>query len=129
MEDLVDEFVTESFPDVGRSPEQADGDTAFEDGVSARTDTGTGGDENHPAEHGDDPQNTIGGETTDPQLGRGVIDDTSGPVTSTRDNERELVPGWLGDGGEGVPFLEGRVGDTDGGAGVRTGYNPITSIP
>ena len=66
VKDLVDEVVTESLPDVGRSPEQADGNTTLEDGVSAGTNTGTGGDEDHPAEHGDNPQNTIGGETTDP---------------------------------------------------------------
>ena len=129
MKDLIDEFVTESLPDVGRSPEQADGDTALEDGVSAGADTGTCGDEDHPAEHGDDPQNTVGGETTDPQLGRRVFNDVGGPVTSTRDDERELVPGWLGDGGEGMPFLERRVGDTDGSASIRAGCNPIVSIP
>ena len=28
-----------------------------------------------------------------------------------------------------MPFLERRVGDTDGSAGVRAGYNPIMSIP
>ena len=129
VKNLVDELVTKSLPHVGRSPEQADGDTALEDGVSAGTNTGTGGDEDHPAEHGHNPQNTIGGETTDPQLGGGVVNDVGRPVTSTGDDERELVPGWLGDTGEGVPFLERRVGDTDGSTGVRAGYNPIMSIP
>ena len=66
MKDLVDEIVTESFPDVGRGPEEADWDTALENGVSAGANTGTCGDEDHPAEHGNDPQNTVGGKTTDP---------------------------------------------------------------
>jgi len=129
MKNLVYEFITEGLPDVGRGPEQANGDTALEDGVGAGTDTGTGGNEDHPAEHGHNPQNTVGRETTDPQLGWGVVNDVGGPVTSTGDDERELVPGWLGDTGEGVPFLERRVGNTDGSAGVRAGYNPIMSIP
>ena len=129
VKNLIDELVTKSLPDVWRGPEQADGDTALEDCVSAGANTGTGGDEDHPAEHGHNPQNTVGGETTDPQLGGGVVDDVRGPVTSARDDERKLVPSWLGDTGEGVPFLERGVGNTDSSASVRAGYNPIISIP
>lgn len=129
LEDLVDELITEGLPDIWRGPKQADGDTTLEDGVSTRANTGTGGDEDHPAEHGGDPQNTICGETTDPQLSRGIVNDVGGPVTSSRDDEGELVLGWLGDGGEGVPFLERGVGDTDGSAGVRAGYDRTMSIP
>jgi hypothetical protein len=129
MKDLVDKLVTESLPDVGRSPEKADRDTTLKDGIGTGANPGTCGDEDHPAEQGDDPQNTVGGETPDPQLGWGIVNDAGGPVTSTRDDEGELVPRWFGDGGEGVPFLEGGVGDTDGSAGVRASYNSITSIP
>jgi len=86
VKNLIDEFITESFPDVGRGPEQADGDTALEDCVGTGADTGTGGDEDHPAEHGHNPQNTVGRETTYPQLGGGVVDDVGGPVTGTRDD-------------------------------------------
>lgn len=106
MKDLVDKLVTESLPDVGRGPKQANGNTTLEDGVGTGTDTGTGSDEDHPAEHGGNPQNTIGGDATYPQLGRGVINDVGCPITGTGNHERELVLGRLGDGGEGVPFLE-----------------------
>ena len=51
------------------------------------------------------------------------------PVTSTRDDKRELIHGWLGGFCEGVPFLERRVSSTDDNTGVRVGYNPIMSIP
>lgn len=120
VKDLVDEFITESLPNVWRSPEQADGDTALENGVCARTDTGTGGDEDHPAKHGDNPQDTVNGDATDPQLGWRIVDNICRPVTSTRYNERELILGWLGNGGKGVPFPERRVSYTDASASGRT---------
>lgn len=118
-QDLIDELITESFPDVGPTPEQADGDTALEDGVSTGTNSRTGGNEDHPAEQGDSPQNTVGGDTADPQLGRWVLNNIGSPVTSARDDEGELVPLWLGYGGKSVPFLERRVSNPDGGTGVR----------
>lgn len=64
-----------------------------------------------------------------PPTGRWVLNDVGGPVTSTRDDKRELVPGWLGDGDEGVPFHERRIGDTDCSAGVGASYDPIMSMP
>ena len=96
--------------------------------MSAGPNTGTSGDEHHPAEHGNNPQDPMGGNTTDPQLGRRVVNDVRSPVTGTRDDERELIPGGLGDSGEGVPFLERREGDADGGCGVRASYNTIISV-
>ena len=120
-EDLIDELVTESLSDIGGGPEQADWDTTLEDSVCTWTNTGTGGDEDHAAEHGGDPEDTIGRKTTDPELGRWVLNDISGPVTSARNDERELVPLGLGDGSKCVPFPEGRVGDPDGRAGVGAG--------
>jgi len=72
MKNLVNELVTESLPDVGRGPEQTNGDTTLENCISAGADTRAGGDEKHPAEHGHNPQNTTGRETTDPQLGGGL---------------------------------------------------------
>jgi hypothetical protein len=128
MEDLVDKLVTESFPNVGRGPEQADGDSALEDGVSTRANTRTSGDKDHPPEHGNNPQNTINWDATNPQLGWRVVDNVRSPVTSTRDDERELVPGWLGDGCEGMPLLERRVSDADASSGSGSSYKSVGSI-
>lgn len=58
----------------------------------------------------------------------GVVSDLGGPITSTGDDERELVLGWLGDGGENVPFLERGVGNADGSASVKASCNPSMSI-
>ena len=91
----------------------------MQDSVSTWTDAGTGGDQHHTAEHGSNPEDTIGGKATDPELGRWVLNDVSGPVTGARDDEGELGPLGLGDGGESVPFLEGGVGNPDGRTGVR----------
>lgn len=66
LEDLVDELIAESLPNIWRGPEYAEGDTALEDGVSAGADTRTGCDEDNPVEHGDDPQNAACGDPTDP---------------------------------------------------------------
>ena len=66
MKDLINKFVTEGLSDIGRCPEQADRYTTLKDGVCTRANTGTGSDEHHPAEHGDDPQNTVDGNTADP---------------------------------------------------------------
>jgi hypothetical protein len=129
MKNLVDALVTKSFPDVGRGPEKANGNAPLGNGVSAGTNTGTGGDEYHPAEHGGNPQNTVCCETTNPQPGWGVVHGFGSPVTSTRDNERELVPCWPGESREGVSSLERSVNNADGSAGVRAGYNPTTSVP
>ena len=122
MQDLVDELVTESLSDVGGGPEQADWDATLEDCVGTWANAGTGGDEDHATEHGSNPEDTIGGKTTNPELGRRVLNDVGGPVTSTRNDEGELVSLGLGDGGESVPFLERRVSDPDGRASVGAGY-------
>lgn len=128
LEDLVDELVTESLPDVGGSPEEANRDATLEDGVGAGANAGTCGNKDHPAEHGDNPQDAVGWDTTDPQLGRWIIDNVCSPVTSPRDDERELVPSWLGDGGKGMPFPKRGVGDTDRSTGVRASCIPIMSV-
>jgi len=121
-EDLIDELVTESLSDVGGGPEQADWDTTLKDSVRTWTDTRTCGHENHATEHGGNPEDTIGGKTTNPELGRRVLNDIGGPITSARNDKGELVPLGLGNGGESVPFPEGRVGDPDGRASVGAGY-------
>jgi len=121
-EDLINELVTEGLSDVGGGPEQADWDTTLEDSVRTWTDTGTGGDEDHAAEHGGNPEDTVGRKTTNPELGRWVLNDVRGPITSARNDEGKLVPLGLWDGGESVPLPEGRMGDPDGCAGVGAGY-------
>ena len=129
MKYLVDELITESLPNVRRSPEQANGDTALENGVGARANTGTGGDEDHPAEHRNNPQDAVDGNTADPQLGWRVVDHVRRPVTSARDDERELVPSRFGDSGKCVPFPERRMSDTDPSSCGRAGYDSIVLIP
>ena len=123
-QDLVDEFVTESLADIGGGPEQADWDATFKDSVGARTNTGTCGDEDHATKQGDNPEDTVSGNTADPELGRWILNDVRSPVTGTRNDEGELVSLGLGDGCEGVPFLEGSMSNPDGrtsaGAGCRT---------
>ena len=121
-EDLIDELITESLSDVGGGPEQADRDTTLEDGVRTGTDTGTGGYEDHAAEHGGNPEDTVGRKTANPELGRWVLNNISSPVTSSGNDEGELVPLGLGDGGKSVPFSEGRVGDPNGRTGIGAGY-------
>ena len=98
--DLVDELVTESLSDVWGSPEHAEGDATLEDDVSAGANAGAGGDEDHSAEHGDDPQNIARGDITDPQFGwRRVVEYVRSPVTNTGDYKSSLV------GGKAVPLL------------------------
>ena len=121
-EDLINELVTESLPDVGGGPEQANWDTTLEDGVRTRADTGTSGHEDHAAEHGGNPEDTVGRKATNPELGRWVLNDISSPVTSAGNDEGELVLFGLGDGGESVPFPERRMGNPNGRACIRAGY-------
>lgn len=64
----------------------------------------------------------MGWDTTNPEFGRWVLNDVRSPITSARDYEGELVPLGFGDGGEGVPFLEGSVSDANGRAGARASY-------
>ena len=90
--DLVDELIAEGLSDVWGSPEHAEGDATLEDDVSAGTDAGAGGDEDHSVGHGDDPQNTTRRDTTDPQFGWQVVDYVRSQVTSMGDYEREFVP-------------------------------------
>ena len=127
-QNLVDELVTESLPDVGGGPEQADWNTTLEDSVGTWTDTGTGSDEDHTTEHGSNPKDTVCRKTTNPELGRWVLDNIGGPVTSARNDEGEFVSLGLGDSGESVPFLEGRVGDPDSRASVGAGYLIVNKL-
>ena len=64
----------------------------------------------------------MGRNATNPELGRWVLNDVGSPITSARNDERELVPFGLGDGGKGVPFLEGRVSNPDSGSSAGAGY-------
>ena len=121
-ENLVNELVAESLSDIGRGPEHADWDTTLEDDIGAWTNAGASGDQDHAAEHGNQPEDTTGGNTTDPKLVGRVLDHFGGPVASTRNDEGELVLPRLGDSCESMPFLEGRVGDSDSHTGVRAGY-------
>ena len=68
-QNLIDELVAEGLTDVGGGPEQAEWDTTLKDSVGAWTDTGTGGDEDRAAEHGSNPEHTIGRHTMNPELG------------------------------------------------------------
>ena len=121
-QNLIYEFITKSLANVGGGPEQADWNATLEYSVCTWTNTGTSGNENHTAEQGDTSEDTVGGNTTNPELGRWVLNDVRSPVTSTRNNEGKFVPLGLGDGGEGVPFLEGRMGNPDGRASAGAGY-------
>ena len=68
MQNLIDELVTESFTDVRGGLAQPDRDATLEDSVGTWTDARACGDENYAAEHGGDPEDTIGGKPTDPKL-------------------------------------------------------------
>ena len=119
---MIDEFITESLAGVLGRPEQADWDATLEERIYTWSNTGTSGYKNHAAEQGDNPDKTVGGNTTDPELGRWVLDDVRGPVASARNDEGELVSLGLRDGSEGMPFLERRMSNPDGSASAGAGY-------
>ena len=108
-QNLIDELVTESFTDVRGGPEQPDRDATLKDIVGTWTDARAGGDENHTAEHGGDPEDTIGRETTNPKLGKWALNDISRPVTSAGNDEGELVLLGFRDGSKSVPLREREI--------------------
>lgn len=118
----VNELVTESLSDIRGSPEDAHGDTLLEDGGSARTNTGTGGDDDHATEHWDELEDTVSWDTLDPNPGRWISDVLGGPVTSARDDERVSFLSGHGDRGKSVPFLQGSVGDAHEGTSGGSDY-------
>ena len=117
LKDGVYKFVAEGLAYIGRCPQQPDRNALLQETRRTRADTTPSSNEYETAEEGNDAEDTEGGDATDPEFRRRVVDHLAGPVTSARDDEGVSGLAWLGNGGETVPLNKRTAGYTGEGAG------------
>jgi hypothetical protein len=114
--DRADDALAVGLQGVGRGPDNAAvrvGDILHD--AEAGTDSRARGDDDDAAEDARHAEDAGDGDAFDVVIRSGVGDGLAGPVASVGDEDR--AAGFTSiatrDAGEGMPFLEGRVGDSD----------------